>query len=273
MTTDELEIIITVDWLEDWLKRVSKRLVFFSYKGGCGGEYIVNTVQESFYSTSLHPNKWGEINTANNRSQAIDHLFNNFFVSWDHEDDSIANFNDLARELLEYYSNTSLLCLRNIYHFDMIEEYAIVRMHYVPKFMELFEDSVKISLTPGSYQWGEYTYIAQFLKVNWEIMFCNIPTKSIKQTNFNDLYEYEETKYHHDVHLELISSAFHVHGFEDNKYTMDDVMNGKILESFSKNVNLDITKSMFTNSMKDWFNNNVEFYKQIGFTEPPRWLE
>ena len=47
---------------------------------------------------------------------------------------------------------------------------------------------------------------------------------------------------------------------------MDDVINGKILESFSKNVNLDITKSMFTNSMKDWCNNNIEFYERIGFT-------
>ena len=358
----ELKIIITVDWLEDWLKRVSKRLVFFSYVGGCGGEYIVNTMQESFYSTALEPEKWGGHNAINNRHFSIDHLFDNFFTSGN-EDLDIENFNDLARELLKYFSSTSdwakngggtiHYCLSNIYHFDMIKEHAIVRLHMVDKCMALFEDSVKISLIPGSQQWGEYTYIAQILKTTMVPLYTredkisyineefgrirddgiedyqwflfkslfvklkiNAENNAITKNNWaNDLvikildnhnklddgvmlfshtitlllleqyynkYEirytthemnmknnvnnfYKEHKYDHEWHSEN-NNQFQTYGFGENTYTMDDVINGKILESFSKNVNLDITKSMFTNSMKDWFNNNVEFYKQIGFT-------
>ncbi len=358
----ELKIIITVDWLEDWLKRVSKRLVFFSYVGGCGGEYIVNTMQESFYSTALEPEKWGGHNAINNRHFSIDHLFDNFFTSGN-EDLDIENFNDLARELLKYFSSTSdwakngggtiHYCLSNIYHFDMIKEHAIVRLHMVDKCMALFEDSVKISLIPGSQQWGEYTYIAQILKTTMVPLYTredkisyineefgrirddgiedyqwflfkslfvklkiNAENNAITKNNWaNDLvikildnhnklddgvmlfshtitlllleqyynkYEirytthemnmknnvnnfYKEHKYDHEWHSEN-NNQFQTYGFGENTYTMDDVINGKILESFSKNVNLDITKSMFTNSMKDWCNNNIEFYERIGFT-------
>jgi hypothetical protein len=351
----ELKIIITVDWLEDWLKRVSKRLVFFSYVGGCGGEYIVNTMQESFYSTSLEPEKWGGHNAINNRHFSIDHLFNNFFTSG-YEDLDIENFNDLARELLKYFSSTNYggtihYCLSNIYHFDMIKEHAIVRMHLVDKCLALFEDSVKISLIPGSQQWCEYTYIAQILKTNmlplytredkisyineefgrirddgiedyrwflfkslFEKLEISAENNAITNNGANDLvikildnhnklddgvmlfshtitlllleqyynkYEirytthemnmknnannfYKEHKYDYEWHSEF-NNQFQTYGFGENTYTMDDVINGKILESFSKNVNLDITKSMFTNSTKDWCNNNIEFYKQIGF--------
>ena len=368
----ELKIIITVDWLEDWLKRVSKRLIFFSYVGGCGGEYIVNTMQESFYSTALESKKWGGGNATNNRHFSIDHLFDNFFTSG-YEDLDIENFNDLARELLKYFSSTSYwakndvgtihYCLSNIYHFDMIKEHAIVRLHVVDKCMALFEDSVKISLIPGSQQWGEYTYIAQLLKTTMVPLYTredkisyineefgeirddgsevdlgflfnedylssvitdksffaelyNAENNAITKNNWaNDLvikildnhnklddgvmlfphtiilllleqyynkYEirctthemnmknnvnnfYKEHKYDNEWHSEF-NKQFQIHGFGENTYTMDDVINGKILESFSKNVNLDITKSMFTNSMKDWCNNNIEFYERIGFT-------
>ena len=227
---DELEITITVDWLADWLERVSNRLVFFSYKGGCGGEYIVNTIQESFYSTlRVHDDKCGSINPINNRSQSIDHLFNDFFISYNHEDESIENFSDLARELLEYYSGTSLLCLQNIYHFGIIGEYAIVRMHYIPKWMALFEDSIKISLIPGTYQWDMYCRIASFLKVDMlpiytreDKIYCiNEEFDRIKN---NEIAEWlnlipENTDIKNDDAINLVIESLSVHGKLD-----DDVM-------------------------------------------------
>jgi hypothetical protein len=341
----ELKTIITVDWLADWLERVSKRLIFFSYKGGCGGEYIINTLSRSFYTTVVNDNKHGETNPMNNRSQSIDHLFNDFFISYRHEDDRIETFSDLARELLEYYSTNLMLCLPNIYHFDMSEDHAIVRLHDVPKFMSLFEDSIKISLTPGSLQWDMYCRIASFLKIQMRPLYTredkiscvieeferitnneiedwlinllpairnrrNISTKTLvtrlldsygklddgvmlfsgtittllceqfydkhkidysideidKKNNADNQYltHNEDASENYDECKDSLS--FHVHGFEDNKYTMDDVMNGNILESFNRNSNLDVTKCVFVTAMNDWFNNNIKFYKQIEFT-------
>jgi len=165
----------SVQWVESWLKKMNSRITFLAYKGGCGGEFIMNNLQRYYFAPNRED---AEFDARTNRSMAPCHIFGNFFIyrsmlEYDTNNSviPITNFKDLAKQLVKY-SHKNYIDFNSMRAALDTDRDILVRTHQPPKVLELFTNSKKISLIPGEKEsWQTYCRKMTVMKIQLRPLF------------------------------------------------------------------------------------------------------